>query len=176
MDERRIDERKLKGAGGALLLFIGTFLPVSGSWFTGDLSYLRLWTGPGAILILLALVSGISVLAESYKPLWITGVLAVGFTGLPFFGALVQSIPLKYGWIVLFSGAVLIVSAAGNFPLVPYQVRRALGQGGVLEPPKPSPPLTDTKPAHCTECGAKLEAGTRFCADCGSKVITPEHS
>jgi len=49
-------------------------------------------------------------------------------------------------------------------------LREAVGQKGTLEPPKPSPASAATKSAYCTECGAKLDVGVRFCASCGAKV------
>lgn len=170
-----MNDRKLKGFWGAVLLFFGTFLPLVGIPFIGNFSYHQLsreagGAAPAVLLVFVALITAAFSLSDHYKPLWVTGSLSLLLVGVPFLRMVAESAPVRYGWIVLFAGVALIIPAAGNFPLMPKQLREAVGLKGLPELPKSSPPSAGTKLAYCCECGTKLSAGVRFCQNCGARV------
>jgi len=48
-------------------------------------------------------------------------------------------------------------------------MRRRRPQPAVVQSPRPTP-ATRTRPGFCGQCGARLEAGTQFCTNCGHRV------
>jgi len=133
-----IDGRTLVGLAGAILLFVGAFLPIVSLPFVGSVNYFNNGQGDGIIIVGLALISALLILIKRYRGLWATGglsLLVLGYTfytlsariadakasmesqlaGNPFIGiaqAAMQSVQLQWGWAVLVLGAVLLLAAA----------------------------------------------------------------
>ena len=137
---------------GALLLFVGVFLPIVSMPLVGSLNYFHNGQGDGAIVLALAVISIILAITRRFRGLWVTGLCSVGLllfalvnflirmsqlrqqmqTELadnPFKGladVAMNSVQLQWGWAVLMLGGVLIVVAAamrGSAPAAPQQAR-----------------------------------------------------
>jgi hypothetical protein len=133
-----IDGRTLVGLSGAVLLFVGAFLPIVSLPIVGSVNYFNNGQGDGIIIVGLALISALLILIRRYRGLWATGglsLLMLGYTfytltariadarasmesqlaGNPFIGlaqAAMQSVQLQWGWAVLVLGAVLLLATA----------------------------------------------------------------
>lgn len=124
---------RILGIIGAVLLIIGIFLPIV-SVFGISLSYFdsfRMSSGAvdGLIICGLGVVSLIIALLNKTRILIITGILALGVMAIDFFSfkskmseassttntelssALADAIQLKWGWVVLVLGALLLIAA-----------------------------------------------------------------
>jgi len=135
---------------GALLLFVGVFLPIVSMPIVGSLNYFHNGQGDGTIVLMLAVISIILAITRRFRGLWVTGLCSVGLllfalvnflirmsqlrdqmqTELadnPFRGladVAVNSVQLQWGWAVLMLGGILIVVAAamqGPNAIVPQQ-------------------------------------------------------
>ncbi|MFX0139184.1 MAG: zinc-ribbon domain-containing protein [Candidatus Hodarchaeota archaeon] len=51
-----------------------------------------------------------------------------------------------------------------------YQTQPQIQQPSYTTPIKPSEEITGGRPNFCALCGEKLEAGARFCPNCGSQI------
>jgi hypothetical protein len=133
-----MDIKQLLGILGSLFLYIGVFSPIVYIPIVGDQNYFQNGKGDGVILLVISTVSLILTLTRVYKGLWLTGlgsfaVLIFTFVkfqlkmselttqmdkdlaGNPFRGLAdiaVHSIQLQWGWGILLSGVVLLISAA----------------------------------------------------------------
>jgi hypothetical protein len=139
---------------GALLLFVGVFLPIMSMPIVGSLNYFHNGQGDGTIVLILAVISIILAITRRFRGLWVTGLCSVGLllfalvnflirmaqlrdqmqTDLadnPFKGladVAINSVQLQWGWAVLMLGGVLIVVAAalpGPTPAIPQQLSGA---------------------------------------------------
>lgn len=125
------------GIIGAVVLFIGAFLPIVSMPMVGSINYFQNGEGDGVILVVLALITVILALLGKAKWLWTTGLASVGlllFTFARFRGSLsnmreqmnqelegnpfqgiadvaMESIQLQLGWAVLLLGALLVAGA-----------------------------------------------------------------
>ena len=123
---------------GAVLLFVGVFLPIVSMPIVGSLNYFHNGQGDGTIVLVLAVISMILAITLRFRGLWVTGLCSVGLllfalvnflirmsqlreqmqTDLadnPFKGladVAMNSVQLQWGWAVLMLGGVLIVVAA----------------------------------------------------------------
>jgi len=133
-----MSKRQLMGLIGAIILFIGVFMPIVSVPIIGNMNYFQNGKGDGAIVFILAVISLILVLAKKYKGLWATGigslsVMAFTFVnfqikmsnvkaqmeselaGNPFKGLAnmaMQSVQLQWGWALLVVGAALVIATA----------------------------------------------------------------
>jgi hypothetical protein len=129
---------RLLALTGAGLLAVGVFLPIVRLPLVGSLNYFRNGQGDGVVLLALAAITVVLVVQENFKWLWSTGLgafamLAFTFVNFqvnmssarsemerdladnPFAGlgtALVESVQLEWGWVVLIAGASLLTAAA----------------------------------------------------------------
>jgi hypothetical protein len=130
--------KKILGLIGAILLFLGVFMPIVSIPIMGNMNYFQNGKGDGVVIIILAIASVFWILLERYNALWFTGFASLGvlaFTFVTFqsrmsqvrsqiqkeladnpFRSLAematQSIQLQWGWALLVVGAVLIIAAA----------------------------------------------------------------
>lgn len=129
---------RLMGLAGAGLLFLGVFLPILRVPIVGSLNYFRNGQGDGVVVLVLAVITVVAVIQDNYKWLWGTGLGAFAmltFTFVnfqvkmssarsdmereladnPFAGlgtAMIESVQLEWGWVVLVTGAALVTAAA----------------------------------------------------------------
>lgn len=135
---QRVSNARNIGLIGVIMLFIGVFMPIISVPLMGNINYFSNGKGDGVIIIILAALSLILILAESYRVLWGTGIFALailGYTyiniqsrlndatasmkrelaGNPFAGlatSAIESIQIQWGWAVLVVGAILILVSA----------------------------------------------------------------
>lgn len=133
-----IETRQLVGLAGAIVLFVGVFMPIISVPVAGSMNYFQNGKGDGTIIIGLAIASTILSLSRRYIGLWLTGAAALGLlafsylnlqahlTGAqeamgveladnPFKGLgdiMLQSVQLQWGWALLVIGSLLLVGAA----------------------------------------------------------------
>jgi hypothetical protein len=125
--------KQLLGLIGAIVLFIGVFVPIVDQPIMGSTDYFRNGRGGGVLVLLFAVVSFVLVLRKTYRWLWLTGgaSLAVslytfifmvrdlsmfsdGYSTLRKFGVTPSFEPmhLQFGWGLLFVGAGLVIASA----------------------------------------------------------------
>ena len=126
------------GVVGAIILFIGVFLPLIKAPVMGSMNYFANGKGDGSIVLVFAVASAIAALSKKFNYLWLTGFSATGtlgytyytlqskigevqaqvaadLTGNPFKGladAAIGSVQLQWGVAVMAIGIVLIFAAA----------------------------------------------------------------
>jgi hypothetical protein len=126
------------GVTGAVLLFIGVFLPIVRLPIIGSMNYFQSGRGDGVLVLVMMAVAVLLLLRRRFVWLMLPGAcvltgLALALISLqsriselrssqahdldnnPFRGlaeAFTQSIQLEYGWAVLVLGAVALISAA----------------------------------------------------------------
>lgn len=128
-------KKQLIGFFGAFLLLIGVFLPVLSAPMIGAISLLNNGKGDGVILCGLAILSFVIIALKRFKLLWLTGGISFlllsydlysitskisktkaevssRLQGNPFGGlaeAMISSIQLQYGWVILYLGCVILL-------------------------------------------------------------------
>ena len=126
--------RQILAIVGALLLFVGVFLPIVSMPIVGSLNYFHNGQGDGTIILVLAVISVVLAITRRLRALWITGLSSVGMllfalvnflirmaqmrqqmqaelADNPFKGladVAMNSVQLQWGWAVLMLGGVLI--------------------------------------------------------------------
>lgn len=129
---------RLLALGGAGLLFLGVFLPIISVPLFGSVNYFRNGQGDGVIILVLAAITLVLVARENYKWLWGTGLGALAMLTFTFVNfhvqigstrsemqqeladnpfaemgtAIMDTVQLEWGWIVLVMGAALIAASA----------------------------------------------------------------
>ena len=135
---QRLNIKRIIGLGGAFLLTVGVFAPFLSVPGLKDINYLSNRGIEAVIVLLLAAASFLLILAKRYKWLWLTGsgaLITLTFSlvyfelrlqdvkvrvismlaGKPAAGAAsvaARSIEIKWGYILLILGAVLVIVAA----------------------------------------------------------------
>lgn len=133
-------DRKTLGFSGVICLALGVFTPVMSLPFVGSINYLNNGKGDGVYILLLAIASLVLILTNKLKFLWVTAlpsiilmlITIIGFqikmesmktemqarlSGNPFAGLAnlaVQNVQLQWGWVVLFTGAILLIVASAE--------------------------------------------------------------
>jgi len=134
----QLTTKQLLAIAGALVLFVGAFMPIVSLPVVGNMNYFQNGAGDGVIIVLFAGVTVLAVWLKRYALLWVTGVgslLLLAYTfvriqsalgtmrsdmeknlaGNPFRGigeAMMQSVQLQWGWAVLVIGAGLVIASA----------------------------------------------------------------
>ncbi len=142
--EGNYQTKSVIGIIGSGCLILGVFLPILRLPFIGSMDYLRGGTGDGVFVMALGAVAIVMTLCRTFRLLWLPGVASLGimaFSILNFFGgmaearrtldndlegnpfrgigeAMIGSVSLEWGWIVLIGGGVLVCVAAGLKPSV----------------------------------------------------------
>jgi hypothetical protein len=130
-----ITKQQLIGLLGSLLLLIGVFLPVLSVPIMGSISLLNNGRSDGTIILGLAIASSALIFMHKIKLLWATGGISIALLsydlymvsskisqtkaeltekmqGNPFGGfadAMMSSVQLQFGWVVLFLGCILLL-------------------------------------------------------------------
>jgi hypothetical protein len=130
-------KQQLVGFGGAILLLIGVFLPVISAPIVGAISLINNGQGDGSVILILAIITIILVFVNKVELLWIPAGLSGLILVLDFyhmssrisrmkeemtsqmqgnmFGglaeAMMSTVQLQYGWVVLAIGCVLLILA-----------------------------------------------------------------
>ena len=138
----RAQLRPALGIGGAILLFIGVFLPIVQVPFLGSVNYFQNGKGDGVILIVLAVISVFIVAGKEFKYLWITGGASLATLGYTLFNfnsrmsvahsqmqrdlannpyadvgsAFLNMVQFQWGWAVLVIGAAALLASAALRP------------------------------------------------------------
>ena len=133
-----MNTKQLLGLAGAIILFIGVFMPIISMPIIGNMNYFQNGRGDGSIVLMLAVASALLTLTKHYKGLWYTGLGSAGvisFTfiafeirmgelkaqmetqlaGNPFRGLAdmaIQSIQLQWGWALLVIGSAMVIAGA----------------------------------------------------------------
>lgn len=124
-----MEKNQQLGLIGVGLLLIGAFAPVVSVPIIGSVNLTQ--GTDGYIIVGLAVVSGILILLNKVKWLWGTGLLSLGVIIVNFiniksklgemagrggeFGeAMMKSISMQWGWILLVVGAILLIVAAAR--------------------------------------------------------------
>ncbi|MCH7294084.1 hypothetical protein [Acinetobacter higginsii] len=128
-------KQQLIGFFGAFLLLIGVFLPVISAPLIGTVSLINNGKGDGMIICGLAILSFVIIALKRIKLLWLSGGISflllsydlytiastisktkadvsANLKGNPFGGlaeAMMNSIQLQYGWVILFIGAIILL-------------------------------------------------------------------
>ncbi len=128
-------KKQLIGFFGAFLLLIGVFLPVLSAPMIGAISLLNNGKGDGVVICGLAILSFVIIALKRFKLLWLTGGISFlllsydlysitskisktkaevnsQLQGNPFGGlaeAMMSSIQLQYGWVILYLGCVILL-------------------------------------------------------------------
>jgi hypothetical protein len=133
-----INPLQVMGLVGAFLLMVGVFTPIISLPIVGDMNYFQNGQGDGVYVLILAAVSLVPIFLNRYQWLWITGLLALTliaatllqfvwviaqlrqavteeasdnlFAGLA--ELLVDAVQIQWGWVLLITGALLILVAA----------------------------------------------------------------
>lgn len=139
---------QIAGMVGVFMLLLGVFTPIISLPIVGQMNYFQNGRGDGVFVLLLAAVTFGLILLRRFNWLWITGFLSltlIGSTLLSFvwtiaqlqrsfseevsgdlFGGFAQlmleSVQLQWGWVLLLSGAVIVLATAligweGEWPL-----------------------------------------------------------
>lgn len=146
------DPKQFLGVIGSSLLFIGVFTPIISFPVIGSMNYFQHTQWDGPIILILAAISLFLSLTGRYNRLWLTGFLSLGvaaitfitiqfklvtlkekmamrLAGNPFSGLAdkaLQSIQIRWGWVLLVTGALLLIASAGlkaGFALGPDQAK-----------------------------------------------------
>lgn len=131
------------GLGGVAALFLGVFSPIISLPLFGNLNYFQNGKGDGVFILGFACISILLVLFKQFKWLWVTGLGCLGIMGFTFFtfqntlsttkaqlelelagnpfrgiaDAVMQTVQLQWGWVILLIGVALIfISAAMKEP------------------------------------------------------------
>ena len=126
-------DRKTLGFIGCALLAAGVFTPIVSLPVSGDMNYIDNAQGDGIIVLALAAVAAGLLFTERLKPVLYTGIaaaLVLAYTFINFqvrlsqmkeeiadspLGGLaemaMQSVQLKWGWVVLVAGAGCLIAA-----------------------------------------------------------------
>lgn len=110
-----IGPKQITALIGAAVLLIGVFLPIVGGPGFASVNYWFLGTTNGKVMIVLALLSSALVWFNRYEQgLWVTGglALAVVVWDAIYFGHDLGLNHLRFGWIVMIPGALMILVAA----------------------------------------------------------------
>jgi hypothetical protein len=128
-------KQQLIGLFGSLLLLIGVFLPVLSVPIMGSISLLNNGRSDGMIIFGLAIASSVLIFMDKIKLLWATGGISIALLsydlymvsskisqtkaelsekmqGNPFGGfadAMMSSVQLQFGWVVLFLGCIILL-------------------------------------------------------------------
>lgn len=128
-------KQQLTGLFGSLLLLIGVFLPVLSVPIIGSISLLNNGRSDGMIILGLAIASLVLIFMHKIKLLWVTGGISIALLsydlymvsskisqtkaefsekmqGNPFGGfaeAMLNSVQLQFGWVVLFLGCIILL-------------------------------------------------------------------
>ncbi|ENX13293.1 hypothetical protein F895_02597 [Acinetobacter sp. CIP 64.2] len=128
-------KQQLIGFFGAFLLLIGVFLPVISAPLIGTVSLINNGKGDGMIICGLAILSFVIIALKRIKLLWLSGGISFlllsydlytiastisktkaevtsKLQGNPFGGlaeAMMSSIQLQYGWVILFIGCIILI-------------------------------------------------------------------
>jgi hypothetical protein len=122
--------RPLIGGLGAILLFLGVFMPIFGMPIGGSLNYSGLYfqngRGDGVLIIVFTLLAFLLLGRRSYNLLWLPGVASFGVLAYTYFNLqsrlsqakrefgedMISTVQLEWGWAILVVGAVLLLVAA----------------------------------------------------------------
>ena len=133
-----MNTQKILGLSGSAVLALGAFVPIVSFPIIGSINYFNNGQGDGILIVLLAAVAAVLAFLGQYKFLWIPGgaslvLLVITLTrfiqvvndaqseitdslaGNPFAGlaeGLMASVQLQWGWMLLFLGSVVIISAS----------------------------------------------------------------
>jgi hypothetical protein len=130
-----MERKQIFGLVGSLLLLMGVFMPIISLPIIGSMNYFQNGKGDGVIILVLAVISLVITLTKKYKLLLITGFLSLGmmaFTLINFWvrmndleksmgdnpfakslgKAVMSTVQIQWGWIVLVIGAVTLIVAA----------------------------------------------------------------
>ena len=133
-----MNTQKILGLSGSAVLALGAFVPIVSFPIIGTINYFNNGQGDGIFIVLLAAVAAVLAFLGQYKFLWIPGgaslvLLLITLTrfiqvvndaqseitdslaGNPFAGlaeGLMASVQLQWGWMLLFLGSVVIISAS----------------------------------------------------------------
>lgn len=133
-----MNKRQILGFAGAGLLAIGVFAPLISIPIAGSINYFNNGSGDGVIVLVLAIISAFLVAIRRYRVLWVTGLACLGLIGFsfmnissslaeferemadnPFRG--LANVQMQWGWMVLVTGAVLLLAAAASKGAAPQQ-------------------------------------------------------
>jgi hypothetical protein len=152
--ENSIHRRQSLAIFGAVLLFVGVFLPIVSMPIVGNRNYFNNGQGDGTIVLVLAVVSIILAITRRFRGLWITGLCSIGLLVLTLVNVLVglskireqmqnelagnpfkdladvamDSVQVQWGWAVLILGGVLIIVAAAMRDHTPSPQRISIGK------------------------------------------------
>ena len=130
-----VKQKQIAGIVGSALLFVGVFSPVVKLPFIGQINYLQYGERSGAIVLLLAIASGVLVLTQRFRLLWLTGGCSLGIIAYSYIsfdplliesehkmvtesdGNLFSQLGLmctqrQWGFSIIFLGAILVIAAA----------------------------------------------------------------
>lgn len=124
-----MEKNQQLGFIGAALLLVGAFAPVINVPIVGAINLMQ--GSDGYIIIGLAMLSGIILLVNKRKWLWVTGIAALGIiiakfitlinkigslddNGNKFSEAMSNAISMQWGWAALVIGAILLIIAAAR--------------------------------------------------------------
>jgi hypothetical protein len=133
-----MNTQKILGLSGSAVLALGAFVPILSLPIIGSINYFNNGQGDGIFIVLLAAVAAVLAFFGQYRFLWIPGgaslvLLVITLTrfiqlvndaqseltdslaGNPFAGlaeGLMASVQLQWGWMLLFLGSVVIISAS----------------------------------------------------------------
>ena len=133
-----MNTQKILGLSGSAVLALGAFVPIVSLPIIGSINYFNNGQGDGIFIVLLAAVAAVLAFLGQYKFLWIPGAASLvllvitltrfiqlvndaqseltdSLAGNPFAGlaeGLMASVQLQWGWMLLFLGSVVIISAS----------------------------------------------------------------
>lgn len=133
-----MNTQKILGLSGSAVLALGVFVPIVSLPIVGNINYFNNGQGDGIFILLIALVAAALSFFGRYKFLWIPGAASLvlllitltrfiqvvndakteltdSLVGNPFAGlaeGLMASVQLQWGWMLLFLGSIVIVSAS----------------------------------------------------------------
>jgi len=126
------------GLIGALVLFVGVFMPVLHVPIVGNINYFQNGKGDGTIILILALISSGLLIRGKFEALWYTGLSSIGVMGFTLINfqmkmskvkaqmetdladnpfreladLTIDLVQFQWGWSVLVVGAVLLMASA----------------------------------------------------------------
>ncbi len=108
--------KQLVGVVGAVVMFVGVFCPIEGLGSLGSIGLIGRYDMASIAMLALAVASLVLALLNKCRFLWGTGIGALMVLGATFL-VMVQresfvAENLKWGWLVLFSGAILTAVSA----------------------------------------------------------------
>jgi|GEM_PF-659425 len=117
---------RVVGALGAIVLFVGAFLPIFSVPIAGSVNYFRNGTGDGQVIVVIAIISLVLVLLRKTKWLSVPGLISFGFLFRTFIDhqlalmiaeagcgdELARRTQLEWGWPALVVGSGLLITAS----------------------------------------------------------------